>query len=409
MPSFAYSAHAPGAATITASTVEAVSRREALRLLQTRGLQVVRLEETEHGAARSAVATTAAPTVRPASARERLPFLEALAELVSSGMSAGEAVRLLAGRLQEPRLRSLCSSLWTQLGEGGTLSQAMAKHPAVFDAQTNSLIAAGEATGNLQDVLARLIQHFTEQRDLRQQFLASLAYPAFICMVGGGVALFLVVFLVPRLQSLLASLGGTLPAATQLLVDGSQTFVRFGPVLGGALVGIMALFVGWQRTPAGRGRCDAWLLRLPVVREFVVQAAVLNFTHTLAILLENGITTAEALRLTERTAHNSCVQRLLRESTNRVLEGASLCGSLGRTGLMKPLLLDRLAVGEQTGSLAPSLRQIAHTCQTALTRRLHVATRLVSGVVLFLTFAFVAFLAYAIVTALFQVSASFRL
>ena len=162
-------------------------------------------------------------------------------------------------------------------------------------------------------------------------------------------------------------------------------------------------------TDPGRAQSDAWLLRLPVVRDFVVQAAILNFAHTLAVLIENGVTTAEALRLTERAVDNTKVQEILHEATDRVIEGASLCASLQRTNLIPPLFLDRLAVGEQTGHLAPSLRQIAQSYQVDLSRRLQNATRLMSGTVLFATFGFVAFLAYAIVTALFQVSASFRL
>ena len=221
MPRYTYTARAAGSATAAEGTLDAFSRREALHVLQSRGLQVVRLDE-EGGPARPVAGTAAAVTVKRLTAKERLPFLEALIDLVNAGLSAGEAVRLLAVRLQEPKLKSLCAALWARLGEGSTLSQAMGEHPAVFDRQTVNLIAAGEATGNLKEVLARLIQHFTEQRDLRQKFLATLAYPAFICFLGGGVVLFLLFFLVPRLQTLLGSLGGRLPFATRLLVNGSH-------------------------------------------------------------------------------------------------------------------------------------------------------------------------------------------
>lgn len=408
MPRYTYSARAAGTVAPTDGKLDAFSRREALHVLQARGLQVVRLEE-EGGPARSTTSTANAASSARLSSKQRLPFLEALLDLVSAGLSAGEAVRLLAVRLSEPKLKSLCAALWARLGEGSTLSQAMADHAAVFDRQTVNLIAAGEATGNLREVLTRLIQHFTEQRDLRQKFLATLAYPAFICFLGGGVVLFLLFFLVPRLQTLLGSLGGHLPFATRLLVDGSHFLLYVGPFLAGGLVLAIVLLLRWRETPDGRRQTDAWLLRLPVVRDFVVQAAVLNFAHTLAVLIENGVTTAEALRLTERAVDNTRVQEILHEATDRVIEGASLCASLQRTALMPPLFLDRLAVGEQTGNLAPSLRQIANSYQVDLSRRLQTATRLMSGTVLFLTFGFVAFLAYAIVTALFQVSASFRL
>lgn len=410
MPRFNYTARAAGQTASADGTLDALSRREALHLLQARGLQVIRLDE-EGGPLRSAAGSpaAAAETTGRLTPKQRLPFLEALADLVSAGMSAGEAVRLLAVRLQEPRLKSLCAALWSRLGEGSTLSQAMAGHPAVFDRQTVNLIAAGEATGNLKEVLARLIQHFTEQRELRQKFLATLAYPVFICCMSGGLALFLLFYLVPKLLAILTSQGRELPFAAQVLVSGSNFLLWFGPFIVAALVIGAVIFLRWRQSPAGRRESDAWMLRIPVVRDFVVHAAILNFAHTLALLIENGVTTAEALRLTERAIANSRVQELIRESTDRVIEGASLSASLHRTGLVPALFLDRLSVGEQTGDLAPSLRQIANSYQKSLSRRLELSVRISSGVVLAFTFSFVAFLAYAIVSALLQVSTGFRL
>lgn len=410
MRRYTYSARAAGDPAPVAGTIEAPTRKEAVRLLQARDLQVLRLDDAE-GPARPAPPTSpgAAEGSPHLNSRQQLPFLEALQELVQSGLPASEAVRLLALRLQEPRLRALAAALWHRLGEGHTLSSAMGAHPGVFDRQTVNLIAAGEATGNLGEVLERLIQHFTQQRELRQQFLGALAYPAFICLVGGGVVLFLLFFLMPRLQPLLESLGGQLPLSARLLVGGSHFLLTFGPFLLLAAVGAAVAWWRWRQTPAGRRAGDEALLRIPLVRDYVRRAAVLDFTHTLAVLLENGITTAEALRLTERAVDNLAVQATLHDATDRVIEGSSLSAALARTRLLPDLMLDRLAVGEQTGNLAPSLRQIAGSLQKELSRRLHATTRLVSGLVLFVTFGFVAFLAYAIVSALFQVSASIRL
>ncbi|MBL9217451.1 MAG: type II secretion system F family protein [Opitutaceae bacterium] len=408
MPRFAYTTGNADGTSQTDGMIEALSRREALRLLQARGIRVVGMHE-QAGAQTPAKAAAATTGNAHFAARLRLPFFEALGELVQAEMSAGEAVRLLATRLQEPKLRALCGALWTRLGEGRTLSRAMAETPQVFDVQSVNLIAAGEATGNLREVLSRLVHHHREQRELRQKLLAALTYPAFICLLGSGVTLFLLFFLVPRLQTLLNSLGGNLPLSTRLLISGSHALIYTGPVFAVVLVLAIGAFLRWRATPAGRRQSDAALLRLPVVRNFVLKRAVLDFASTLAVLLENGVTTAEALRLTERAVRNTRVQEMLHEATDRVVEGASLCSSLGQTDLISPIHLDRLAVGEQTGKLAPGLRQIAQSYQTALSQQIQTATRLMSGTVLFLTFGFVAFLAYAIVTALFQVSASFRL
>ncbi len=162
--------------------------------------------------------------------------------------------------------------------------------PGGFRPQTVNLVAAGEATGNLREVLARLIRHFTEQRDLRQKFLASLAYPALICCMSGALGLFLLFFLVPRLQKILTAQGHELPFAARLLVEGSHVLLYFGPfVVAGLGIGAV-LLQRWRQTDAGRRQTDNFILKLPVVREFVLQASVLNFTHTLALLLENGVT-----------------------------------------------------------------------------------------------------------------------
>jgi type II secretory pathway component PulF len=422
MPSFAYTARDKSGALATGA-VDAPSRRDALRKLQTRGLQPTRLDESSgaagprerraparHKAPAPAASSSSAPAGRslPPTAAERLPFLESLADLVRGGLSAGEAVRLLSVRVSQPRLRGLCASLWTSLSEGQTLSAALAQFPHVFDGQTINLVAAGEATGNLRDVLERLISHFTEQKELRTKLAAALAYPIFVCFLATGVILFFLFFLMPRLRSLLASLGGELPWATQLLVTGSELALHYGPFVLGALAIGALVFWQWRRTPAGRLATDELALRLPLFNGFILRGTVLNFAHTLAVLLENGITTAEALRLAERTVANQALRGRFAEATDRVLEGESLSAALGRTGVFAPLLLDRLAVSEQTGSLAPGLRDVARSCRADLDRFLNTFTKSISGGVLIVAFSFVAFIAYAIVTAVFEVSGSFR-
>jgi type II secretory pathway component PulF len=404
MARFAYTARDAGGRPHQGA-LDAPSRREALRLLSARGLKPTGVAE-EGGPARPGARAARGPGRW--SPRERLPFLEGLENLVSGGLSAGEAVRLLAARLHEPRQRRLATALWERLSEGQTLSRALEDFPQVFDGQTVQLVAAGEATGSLREVLQRLIRHFIERRELRQRLVVALAYPVFICLLAGGVILFFLFFLLPRLQTLLGSLGGRLPPSTQLLVVFSEFLLHYGPFL---LAGGTAAGLGWwrwRRTPAGRAASDAWLLHAPLAGAFLVRVTILNFSHTLAILLENGITTAEALRLAERTVVNTALRRSLREATDRVLEGETLSASLARTRLFPPLVLDRLAIGEQTGSLAPSLRVIAQNYQADLGAWLQNFTRLVSTAVLLCAFGFVAFLAYAIVSAVFQVSASFH-
>jgi len=418
MPRFTYTARDRAGKSVS-DTLEAPSRRDVLRLLAARGLQVVSANEAISPVAKPRAAKSA-PGARPLSARhggaggaltrkQRLPFLESLHDLTTSGMSAGEAVRLLSLRIKEPALRALCGALWERVSEGAPLSRAMGNFPAVFDSATVNLIQAGEATGSINDTLTRLIAHLHEQRELRQQLLAALAYPVFMVFVASGVILFFLFFLLPRLQTLLTSLGGELPLSTRILVGLSHFVLHYGIfVVGAAAFGAVA-FWRWRQTDVGREASDAWLLRLPLVGPFIVAQTVLSFSQTLSVLLANGITAAEALRMTERQIANRVHRRAFDEATGHVLEGEALSLALSRTQCFPDLVLDRLAVGENTGNVVPSLRDIARSYQRIVSGQLNLFTKVIASGVLLLVFILVGFIAFAIVSAVFKVSGSFKL
>jgi type II secretory pathway component PulF len=411
MPTFRYTAR-DAAGQLVEATLESPGRRDALRTLASRGLQPLRLDEAGTGKAPASSASPlpGSPTSPPTFGRSlHLPFLQALHELTASGLSAGEAVRLLSVRLKEKNLRALNAAIWTSLSEGRTLSHALEQIPAVFDRQTVSLIRAAEATGNLNEVLQRLIEHYTEQKEMRQKLVTALVYPCFVCLIAFGVILFFVFFLIPRLKGLLTSLGGELPLATRLLVGLADLLVNKGVIILPLLLFTGFALWRWRHTENGRTTLDAWAIKFGLIRGFVLETALLNFTQVLAVLLENGIPTSEALRLTERTVGNRTLQASLRAATDRVLEGESLSSSLGKTGYFPDLLLDRLAVGESTGKLAPCLRDIARNYAKQHSRRLHALTNVISTGVLLFAFSFVGFIAFAIVSAVLEVSNSIKM
>ena len=425
MARFAYTARDRAGKSVSAE-LEAPARKDALRLLAARGLQVASVTEIAAKAANKktpVVAKTAAPdpaasptrtallgSAKEPTRKECLPFLEALYDLATSGLSAGEAVRLLSVRIKEPRLRALCVGIWEQISEGAPLSRAMAATPHIFDSSITNLIQAGEATGSLNETLARLIAHLTEQRELRRQLLTALAYPIFMVAVAGGVVLFFLTFLLPRLKVLLTSLGGKMPASTSILIGFSNFALSFyGLVTAMLLVSALISFFGWRQTTAGRAATDAWLLKLPLVGPFAISQTVLAFAQTLSVLLENGITAAEALRMTEKQIGNTVHRAAFNTATARVLEGEALSVALTRTGCFPDLVLDKLSVGENTGNLVPSLKKIAITYQKLISNQLSMFTKVIASGVLMAVFIFVGFIAFAIVSAVFNVSASFKM
>lgn len=421
MPLFTYTARDKSGSPVHAS-FEAPNRRDALRTLAVRGLQVQTIQESVQSGSKSQKKQSREEKRQETSAkegffsissksvprrRERLPFLEALHDLTSSGLSAGEAIRLLSVRLKDPAMRALCQGLWEAISEGAPLSQSMARFPGVFDGSTINLIASGEATGSLNDTLGRLIGHLTEQRELRRNLLTALAYPVFMLFMAGGVILFFLFYLLPRMQTLLSSLGGKLPTSTKLLVGMSEFVLHYGLFVGAALVFLGVSLWQWRNTEAGRATCDGWMLKLPLAGSFTVAQTVFSISQTLGVLLENGITTAEALKMTERQIANTVHREAFAKASARVLEGESLSIALGRMGCFPDLVLDRLAVGENTGNIVPSLKDIARNFQSALSRQLQGLTRIISSLVLLGVFVFVGFIAFSIVSAVFQLSSSF--
>ncbi|MBE7536781.1 MAG: type II secretion system F family protein [Opitutaceae bacterium] len=428
MPRFSYIAR-DRAGKSTASTIDAPSRKDALRLLTARGLSPLRVEEDGASASNASTAvrtgTRAKATVTASgeqvvakrrfggakgpTRRERLPFLTALEDLTSSGLSAGEAVRLLSVRIKEPQLRALSSGLWERIGEGASLSTAMLSFPDVFDTATINLIQAGEATGSLNDVLKRIINHLTEQRELRRQLVSALAYPVFMMFVAIGVIFFFLFYLLPKLQTLLSALGGELPTSTKILVATSDFLIKYGVFLiVGAVFAVIA-FWRWYKTRAGREAIDAATLRLPLLGPFAVSRTVLAISQTLSVLLENGITTVEALRMTAKQISNTVHHRAFEDASHRVLEGEALSQALGRTDCFPDLVLDQLSVGENTGNIVPALKKVSASYQQRISQQLNLFTKIIASGVLMSVFVFVGFIAYAIVSAVFQLSASFKM
>ena len=171
----------------------------------------------------------------------------------------------------------------------------------------------------------------------------------------------------------------------------------------------LAIFLAGCATTAQKPAPDAWLLKLPLTGPFIVAQTVLAFAQTLSVLLENGITAAEALRMTEKQIGNTVHREAFKTATARVLEGEALSVALARTGCFPDLVLDRLAVGENTGNVVPSLKQIATAYQKQISNQLNMFTKVIASGVLMAVFIFVGFIAFAIVSAVFQVSSSFKM
>lgn len=422
MPTFNYSAR-DSSGGLVKGAIDALNRKDAIRQISLKRLQPVSVGEAAAAAAgsdkpslterffkKSEAETSSSDKVTAAAGltrKLRLPFLRSLSELVASGMPVGDAIRLLSMRLKDPRLKQLSQALWDRISGGKSVSDAMADIPSVFDRSTVFLVESGEATGNLKEILTRLVTHFEEQKELQGKVVTAMAYPVLILVVATGVVLFSVFVLLPRLETMLASLGGDLPASTRILMGTSEAMIAYGVYIlaGLALLGLS--WWQWRRTASGALAWDRFILKLPIIGKFLRTADVLQISQTMGVLLENGVTTVEALRMTQNVIKNRAIRESFGEARQKVTEGKSISRALQGTGHLPQLVLDMLSVGENTGNIVYSLKQVGRLYQKDLSRQLEAFIGVLSIGVLMVVFSFVGFIAFAIISAVFQMSSNF--
>lgn len=414
-------------------TIEASSRREAVRKLSLQGLTPLSVSEggkeakhrapsrkkstADKGKSTSVknkggegIATAGSGfsfTGGKLKPSHRLPFLRSLSDLISSGMPVGDAVRLLGTRFRDPILKKIAHQIWEGVSSGLSVSDAMAQIPRVFDPSTVYLIQAGEATGSLREILKRLVDYLEERETLIGRVKMALAYPAFIFVLANLVLVFCVYFLFPRMESLLLSLGSDLPVLTQLLMDFSAFMVVYGVWVFAGLAVLAVAFWQWCRTPKGAEVKDRILVKTPVLGKFLRYSDVLAITQTFSALLENGVTTIDALRMSENVITNRKIKERFEVVRPLVADGASISGAFAQTECFPDLVLDMIGVGENTGNIVPSLKEVSRQLEGQLSNQLRVFTSVVTSGVLIAAVTFVGIVAYAIFSAVLSLSAQF--
>ena len=420
MSSFQYTARDSSGQSIS-GRLDLPSRAQALRRLRSQGLTPVSLAEIQtsrpEGSRRRPQAAVRGPEPsRPGKApgapreREVDEFLRILLGLLKGGMTIGDAVRQLRDRATAAPVRTLAEKVWARLSDGATLGQALREAAPSGRRETlNAVIEIGEQTGNLPPILAELVQQRAEARAVRKKMISSLLYPGFLFVMALVVAAFLLFFLMPQVRSTVEGLGSGLSPMASFLLGASNLLLLAAPLLG-TLAVLGTLGAWWmKRTEEGAARLDRWILRLPLLGAMVKDAEVFRVCSLLSLLLGSGIHASEAFRLTRQALRNRELRRRFEEVRQDVNEGAYVATSLSQHGLLHPTASDLLKVGEEVGELAGGFANLRNDYRDSLSERLRRLTLGVSGCAIGGAFLFVAMVALAVVTSIFQVGNSIGL
>lgn len=339
--------------------LEADNARQARQLLRERKLtplSVVVASQQE-----KLLASSKSWFKRKISAAELALITRQLATLVAAALPIESALLAVAEQCDKPRLKNMMMSVRSKVVEGYSLAEGLAEFPHVFDHLFRSMVAAGEKSGHLDQVLNRLADYTEQRQHMRNQILMASVYPVVMVVVSLLVIGILLAAVVPKITEQFAHMGQQLPALTRFMISASDVVQQHGIWV---LLAIVLATVAWQRMltkPKFKLAYDRRILKVKVIGRIVNSVNTARFARTLSILNASGVPLLEAMRISADVLSNTHMRQSVAEAAARVREGSSLRAALEQTKLFPPMMLHMIASGEKSGQLDSMLERAADT------------------------------------------------
>jgi len=327
-----------------------------------------------------------------------------LAILINAGLPMDEALAALGEQSDGERSRAIVVAMRSRVMEGQSLAAAMGEFPDTFPEAFRASVAAGEASGRLDDALTRLADYTESREELGRKIWLALAYPALLLTVAIAIVSGLLAYVVPQVVTVFQNLNQQLPLVTRILIAIADAVRAFGLV---ALVLIVLGFTGFRfalRRDTVREWWDRLVLRIPLAGRIVRGANTARAARTLATLIASGVPVLEALSLAAQTVRNRPMQLSLRRAAVRVREGGGFARALAESGLFPPVAVRLIASGEKSGRLDQMLDQAARHQQRELELTLGTLTAVIGPVVILMVGGLVLFIVLAILLPIFELN-----
>ncbi len=381
MPQFSYRArNAKGE--LVEGVLECADRAIAIHQIEQQRCTPIRIDIV--GARPETVDKKEAAVPQPAPARnlkipqaQLLIFTEQLAHLLQAGMTLDEGLSILEKRLKQPRVQQMTGGLHQALVDGRSFSQALRDYPRVFPPLFVNLVAAGEASGALPEILLRLVKHLMQAKDLRDRVQQALIYPAFLAIAGAALITIFITYMVPQLQGFMSQISGTLPWATRVLIDINHALVSYWWLGGLIVIGIGVGFRAFVRTEEGRLTWDRFRLKIPGYGRVIRYRYYAQFSRTLGTLIQNGVPLLRALDLVSEIAGNRYLEL-------KVIEA------------------------RRTGRFGETMQTIADVYERELDRNVGIISQLIPPVIIVVIAIVVGLVVYSILDAVFSATRSLQ-
>jgi type IV pilus assembly protein PilC len=379
MSNFSYEAVDSGGLKIE-GMLDVIDQNEAIRRVKEMGLFPVRIVEARpvKRARRSSEFGVRRPEIRRRGAAQglnieiKIPFLSGrvkqsvltiftrqLSTLIEAGMPLLRGLRLLREQEESKGLQKILDAIAEQIEGGGSLSEALAQHPKVFNPLYINMVKAGELSGALEITLRRLAEFMEKAQKIKGKVKAAMFYPVSVLVVATGILTLMMTWILPKFQTLFDGMNLKLPWITLFVLKVSHEFQTKFPLVAVMLVVLVVGLVFMVRTKGGRLLYDGFKLKAPVFGPIFRKLAISRFTRTLGTLVANGVPILQALNIVKETTGNVVVSRVIHAVHESVKEGETIAAPLKASRVFPAMVAGMVDVGEQTGALPDMLMKVA--------------------------------------------------
>ena len=353
MPNFRYQV-IDAAGKKSEGLIEAASIGEATRKLKTDGKYISSL--TLDRGSDLANINIGSPMLKT---KDLVLITRQLASLLSAGITVVRALDMLYQQLESKKAKKCIGEVYEAVQGGRSLSEAFREQKGVIPNIMISMIAAGEESGRLDEVMERLAEHFQKAQKLKNKISSAMVYPKILAGLTAAVSIGLLTFLVPKIGDTIVSLGGQLPALTKALLAISKSLTTWWYIYIAVVVMIVYGFKLWRSSDKGSEQWSYMMLKMPIVGKATTMNAAARFTRTVSTLLKSGISVLQAVEITEKSLDNVILEKKLAEARVEIRKGTSLSKSIRGITEFPPMIYAMVAIGEESGTLDSILDKAA--------------------------------------------------
>ncbi len=309
-------------------------------------------------------------------------FTRQFATLIDAGLPIIKSLSILSEQVESVVFKEKIQQISKDIEAGGTLSDALAKHPKVFDNLYVNMVRAGEIGGVLEAVLNKIAEFLEKRQAIIGKVRSAMMYPLVVIVLAAGIVAFILVFIVPEFKNIYDQLGAELPGPTQILVDAGYILANQTIWVVVGLVVLFFIFKKINSTKEGKYRIDQLKLKVPVFGQLFRKTAIVRFSGTLSTLITSGVPILQALDICRETSGNEVVTRALNDVYDSVKEGESIHEPLSKCKVFPPLVVHMVAVGEETGAIDQMLSKVAEAYEREVDDTVNALTSILEPVLI---------------------------